>query len=140
MLVYVRYALTWVGSGWAGLGMQGLSAMAWHDPARFEWTRRLEAAFPAMLQELLTLMGERAVAQGASQTPASWGSVGGRSTHDADLVKAGDWKEFPLLGGTGPIVENLQKCPTYVSPIHPLVFSFFPLRAGHLRPQSCTPA
>jgi len=74
------------------------------------------------------LMGERAVDQRAAQPPAHWGSVGGRSTHDGDLVKAGDWKEFPLLGGTGPIVENLQKCPTCVSPVHPLVFSLVVLR------------
>jgi len=129
--------LGWVGLGWAGL--QGLSASAWHDPARFEWTRRLEAAFPAMLQELRILMGEHAAAQGASQPPASWGSVGGRSTHDGDLVKAGAWNEFPLLGGTGPIVENLQKCPTCVTPPqNTLVCSVCSsVREGqNLRPQS----
>jgi hypothetical protein len=89
-----------------------LRASAWHDPARFEWTRRLEAAFPAMMQELLALMGAGGQGAAAAETPADWGSVGGRSTHDGDLVRAGAWKEFPLLGGTGPIAENLQKCPT----------------------------
>eukprot|EP00241_Pyramimonas_parkeae_P002306 CAMPEP_0114258924 /NCGR_PEP_ID=MMETSP0058-20121206/19605_1 /TAXON_ID=36894 /ORGANISM="Pyramimonas parkeae, CCMP726" /LENGTH=454 /DNA_ID=CAMNT_0001373909 /DNA_START=294 /DNA_END=1658 /DNA_ORIENTATION=+ len=87
-----------------------LTAEPWWDKNKFPWVQKLEAAYPLILAELKIMMGSSEDSE-LTLVPSSWGNVGSRSVHDASLLKAGQWKEFPLFGGLGPIVENCRKCP-----------------------------
>lgn len=88
----------------------GLAASAWHDKRRFPFALALERHAKTIKRELDALMpAGKCDAVGRRM---DWGRVGGRSHADADLVAAGDWREFVLLGG-GPAAEAeaRRRCP-----------------------------
>ncbi|CAJ1388510.1 unnamed protein product [Effrenium voratum] len=78
--------------------LRGLGASAWHAANCFELCRRLEAAYPQIKAELLSL-------------GACWGRVGERAAHDGALVAAGEWNEVVLLGDSEECFGHRQKCP-----------------------------
>eukprot|EP00793_Prasinoderma_coloniale_P006957 PRCOL_00001789-RA len=83
---------------------------AWHDKRRFPFALALERHAKTIKRELDALMpAGKCDAVGRRM---DWGRVGGRSHADADLVAAGDWREFVLLGG-GPAAEAeaRRRCP-----------------------------
>ena len=83
----------------------------WHDKRAFGFVALLEAAAPQIRAELLALRGGGA----ASAAAAPFSAVGGRAAHDASLVAAGAWREYPFLGGGMRHNAHCARCPVTAS-------------------------
>ena len=78
----------------------------WHDPATFEIVHILEAAYPAIRDELLAAQKIGRCGRGDTFTP-----VGGRAVHDHTIVAVGEWRELPLYGNGSRHEANCALCP-----------------------------
>ena len=85
----------------------------WHDKRAFGFVALLEAAAPQIRAELLALRGGGGAASAAAAAPFS--AVGGRAAHDASLVAAGAWREYPFLGGGMRHDAHCARCPVTAS-------------------------
>lgn len=74
----------------------GLSTMAWHDPAQFDWVPRLEAAYPTISQELTNLQ--------ALDRFQAGDNPGG-------TFYQGSWNTYMFKQGEIPHKENCDRCP-----------------------------
>ena len=91
-----------------------LSSKPYWDAEAHALCRDLENNFAAIRDEALAVMGQA----------SPWGNVGARSTHDASLVSAGTWREYPLLcgdSGGASYTAHRAACPvtTRVLESHP---------------------
>ena len=84
----------------------------WHDKRAFGFVALLEAAAPQIRAELLALRGGGAASAAAA---APFSAVGGRAAHDASLVAAGAWREYPFLGGGMRHDAHCARCPVTAS-------------------------
>lgn len=78
----------------------------WHDPATFDMVAVLEAAYPAIREELLAAQKAHSGTGGTAFTP-----VGGRAAHDHTIVAKGEWQELPLFGNRSRHEVNCAMCP-----------------------------
>ncbi|CAE7775355.1 unnamed protein product [Symbiodinium sp. CCMP2456] len=85
-----------------------VTSRPWYEPEQFELVRCLEENFAVIQRELCELSAPRG---------CRWGGVGTahrgnqNSSHDADLVAAGEWQEVVLLGDSDECNENCLHCP-----------------------------
>ncbi|CAE7163306.1 unnamed protein product [Symbiodinium pilosum] len=85
-----------------------VTSQPWYDPDKFELVRCLEDNVAVIQGELAAL---------CARPSYRWGGVGTahrgnqNSSHDADLVAAGEWQEVVLLGDSDECIDNCSHCP-----------------------------